>query len=253
MAEELRFQQRLGNRGAVHLDERHVPLRAAVVDGARHQLLAGAGLARDEHRALRLGHALGAMDDLLQRAAATDDAVVAVFLVALAEEGYRTTSPGQGWWGGAAAGQLAQIRLMSGDARGCVRILLEEGGGAGLPLAQPLADAELLALLSTAALRCGDRDTADRSAGDAETAAAQLGLSVQRASAWRARAVLHQTDGEHDAAVKLFEDAADGFRRAGMPVRHAWTLVSGARSAAAVMGQEVALSWPADDAAAAHT
>lgn len=164
-------------------------------------------------------------------------------IVALAEEGYRTTSPGQGWWGGAAAGQLAQIRLMSGDARGCVRILLEEGGGAGLPLAQPQSRAELLALLSTAALRCGDRDTADRSAGDAETAAAQLGLSVQRASAWRARAVLHQTDGEHDAAVKLFEDAADGFRRAGMPVRHAWTLVSGARSAAAVMGQEVALSW----------
>ena len=62
------------------------PLRAAVVDGARHQLLAGAGLAGDEHRALGLGDQLGALDHLLHRAAAADDAVVIELLVALAEQ-----------------------------------------------------------------------------------------------------------------------------------------------------------------------
>ena len=46
VAEELGLQEGLGDRRAVHLDERHLPLRAAVVDGARRQLLAGAGLAR---------------------------------------------------------------------------------------------------------------------------------------------------------------------------------------------------------------
>ena len=60
---------------------------AAVVDGARDQLLAGAGLAGDEHRALRLGHQLGPLDDVLHRAAAPDDAVVVELRVALAAAG----------------------------------------------------------------------------------------------------------------------------------------------------------------------
>ena len=77
VAEQLRLEQRLGDRRAVHLDQRHVALRAAVVDRARHQLLAGAGLAGDEHRALGLGDQLGArlMTSCIAPAAA-DDAVV---------------------------------------------------------------------------------------------------------------------------------------------------------------------------------
>ena len=51
VAEQLRLQQRLGDGRAVHLDQGHLALRAAVVDGARHQLLARARLAGDEHRA----------------------------------------------------------------------------------------------------------------------------------------------------------------------------------------------------------
>ena len=86
VAEQLRFQQCLRDGGAVHLDERHVPLGAAVVNRPRHQLLAGPRLARDEHGALGLGHALGPVDDLLHRPAAADDAVVAELLVTLAEQ-----------------------------------------------------------------------------------------------------------------------------------------------------------------------
>lgn len=164
-------------------------------------------------------------------------------IVALAEEGTRHTSLGPGWWAGAAAAQLAQIRLMSGDAEGCVRTLTAEGGGDGLPLVQPQFRPETMALLSMAALRCGDRDTARRSVEDAEAAAERLGLSVQWANARRARAALHLTDGEHDAAAKLFDESAESFRRAGMPVQHAWTLVTGARSAEAAKGQGTALSW----------
>ena len=59
---------------------------AAVVDRARDQLLAGAGLAGDEHRALGLGDELGAADHVLHRPAAADDAVVVELLVALAEQ-----------------------------------------------------------------------------------------------------------------------------------------------------------------------
>ncbi|WP_205315342.1 hypothetical protein, partial [Nonomuraea lactucae] len=164
-------------------------------------------------------------------------------VVALAEEGFRATSPGQGWWEGAAAQQLAWVRMMGGDAPGCVRLLLEEGGGEGLPRAQPQFRPEQLAVLSMAALRCGDLDTAVRSAGEAEAAAERIGLSAQRATARLARAVLHLAEGGHDVAVKLFEESADEFRRARMPIQHAYTLVAGARSAEAARGREAALSW----------
>jgi len=79
-------EERLGDRRAVDLDERHVALRAAIVDRARHQLLAGAGFAGDEHGALRLGDALGPVDHLFHRPAAADDAVVVELLVALAQK-----------------------------------------------------------------------------------------------------------------------------------------------------------------------
>ena len=50
MAEELGLQQ-VGRQGStIHLHEGLVPALAAEVGGPRHQLLAGAGLANDEHR-----------------------------------------------------------------------------------------------------------------------------------------------------------------------------------------------------------
>ena len=45
VAEELALEQRVGQRGAVLRDEALVLARARVVDGARDQVLAGAGLA----------------------------------------------------------------------------------------------------------------------------------------------------------------------------------------------------------------
>ena len=86
VAEQLGLEQRLGDRRAVHLDQRPRPLRAPIVDRPRHQLLAGPGLPGHQHRAPGLGDQLRRLDDLLHDPAATHDAVVVELLVALAEE-----------------------------------------------------------------------------------------------------------------------------------------------------------------------
>ncbi len=51
VAEELAVEQGIGRRPAVHRQKRMVRARAAGMDGARHELLPGAALARDQNRA----------------------------------------------------------------------------------------------------------------------------------------------------------------------------------------------------------
>ena len=72
MAEELGFEQCLGQGAAVDGDE--LPAAAGVVvDGARDQLLAGARLAGDQHGGHGLGDALHDGEDLLHPRALADD------------------------------------------------------------------------------------------------------------------------------------------------------------------------------------
>jgi DNA-binding CsgD family transcriptional regulator len=175
-------------------------------------------------------------------------------VVAAAEHAMRIARPGNGWWSGSAAMQLAMVRMVNGDAAGCVDALLEGGGGPGLRKLQPAYHPMLLALLSTAALRAGRLDLARQAARDAEHAAEVSGLSVQRSYVVRAQAALHAADGDQDTAAKLFEQAALGFRRANRPVQHAWTLLAGSMSAAAALGPAVAGAWldSAEDVARVH-
>ena len=63
VAEQLALEQGLGQRRAVHRDERLVLARAAVVDGAGHQLLAGAALALDEHGGAGVADRLHQLED----------------------------------------------------------------------------------------------------------------------------------------------------------------------------------------------
>ena len=56
MAEQLALDQVFGNGGAVHFDERLGGARAAGMNGVRHQFLAGAALAVDQHAAVGGGH-----------------------------------------------------------------------------------------------------------------------------------------------------------------------------------------------------
>ena len=67
-------------------DERPSRRAAALVDGARDQLLAGAGLAGDEHGRVGLPDELDLADDLLDGSAATDDAAVARLAADLVEQ-----------------------------------------------------------------------------------------------------------------------------------------------------------------------
>ena len=57
VSEQLAFQQRLGEGGAVDGDEGLGRARAEAVQGAGHQFLAGAGFAEDEHRGVLRSHA----------------------------------------------------------------------------------------------------------------------------------------------------------------------------------------------------
>src|SRR5690606_974625 len=54
---QLALQQLGRDRGVVERDERTVGTRRLAVQGTGHQLLAGAGLAGDQHRKRRLGQA----------------------------------------------------------------------------------------------------------------------------------------------------------------------------------------------------
>ena len=73
VAEQLRFEQRLGDRAAVDGDERLVAPRARAVDRAREQLLAGAGLAVDQHARVRVGDQARLPQQILHPRTAGDD------------------------------------------------------------------------------------------------------------------------------------------------------------------------------------
>jgi hypothetical protein len=74
VAEQLGFEQRFGNGAAIDRDEGLVGAGAGAVDGARQQFLAGARVAAQQHRGVRLGdharlgqqlrHAIAAAHDL---------------------------------------------------------------------------------------------------------------------------------------------------------------------------------------------
>ena len=86
VAEQLRLEKSFRDCRAVHLDERHAALGAAIVNRPRHELLAGAGFAQDQDRALRFGHELCTLDHLLNRSTPAHDAVVIELFIALAQE-----------------------------------------------------------------------------------------------------------------------------------------------------------------------
>ncbi|GAA2741006.1 hypothetical protein GCM10010440_10360 [Kitasatospora cinereorecta] len=169
--------------------------------------------------------------------------------LALAESALVDIASRDSWWCRSTIGLAAQVRLVAGDADGALRTMLDGAGGEDVALLQPALEPSLRALMAAAALSCGDTTSARRWTAQAEAAARRLGLPGQAAWAVRARAALHLTDGRPDLASALFEQAAKGFHRAGMPIQRAWTLVSGAEAAAASQGQEVALDW-LDSAAA---
>ena len=75
MPEQLALDQAGGDGAAVHLHQRPVAARTAVVQGAGDQLLAGAGLAVDQDRSVARRHARHLVEQLAQPWIAADDLV----------------------------------------------------------------------------------------------------------------------------------------------------------------------------------
>ena len=75
VSEQLRFEQVLLQRRAVHLDEVARRAQRIVMDRAGDQLLAGAGFAADQAGRVALGDLLHHVEDALQRLARADDLV----------------------------------------------------------------------------------------------------------------------------------------------------------------------------------
>src|SRR5258707_100894 len=75
MAEQFALEQRLGQRGAVDLDERPRPAIRSGMDRLSHELFAGAGLARHEHGRRRARHTTDRLEDLDHGRTGADDAL----------------------------------------------------------------------------------------------------------------------------------------------------------------------------------
>ena len=86
VAEQLRLDERVGQRGAAHLDERLPGPRRVVVDGVGDELLAGPRLAAHEHRGVGRRHLRDLGVDLPHGAAGADDVGEVVALLELAAQ-----------------------------------------------------------------------------------------------------------------------------------------------------------------------
>src|SRR4029077_4138092 len=76
VTEQLRFDQLLGNRRAVHLDEPLPRARAVAVNRPRDQFLADAALAQEHHRGVGWRGALHRLEDLPEGGTVPDDLVL---------------------------------------------------------------------------------------------------------------------------------------------------------------------------------
>ncbi|MFC8957496.1 LuxR C-terminal-related transcriptional regulator [Streptomyces sp. NPDC057101] len=106
--------------------------------------------------------------------------------------------------------------------------------------------------MATAALTRGPTE-AERLLIDAEADADRPALPLQWACVHRTRTRLRSAHGEHAPALELFERAAQGFREGGLPVQHAWTLVTMAPTTLSVSGRAAALDVLARAEALART
>ena len=73
VAEQLRLEQRFGQRAAVERHERPIAPQRIEMNGARHPLLARSRFSRDQHRAVGAGDLLDQLEDRQHLVAAADD------------------------------------------------------------------------------------------------------------------------------------------------------------------------------------
>jgi DNA-binding NarL/FixJ family response regulator len=124
--------------------------------------------------------------------------------------------------GAIAAWCLAAAKLETGDAEGCVELMLSAAGGEDLPLLPPGHRPFFCEVLVRAELSRGNTEAAERWARLAETASEQLGLeALARAHAKRARAAVQHTAGASADAAESALASADEAAEAGAPLESA--------------------------------
>jgi DNA-binding CsgD family transcriptional regulator len=134
--------------------------------------------------------------------------------VRLGEEACQLAGPADDWLSVLAAAFLAHARLMAGDPRGCVSILVDAGGGAELPM------------IPEPALDLGNPREGEQWAVRAETTAAHLGLTGSTAFARLARARVLYATRDAVGAAGAAHAAATAFQQIGSPLDEgcAWLL-----------------------------
>jgi DNA-binding CsgD family transcriptional regulator len=132
---------------------------------------------------------------------------------------------------------LAVSAMLVGDYRRCAALILDAGGGAGLPDFPAVLRPSCFATLAASSMESADAvrdmvpEDADRAvswATRAEEATRGIDLLSFRASALIARASEMRAAGEAREALPLYRDAALIFSRAGMPQSQAWILTAAA-------------------------
>ena len=201
VTEELGLEQRVGDRAAVHADERLLLARRQVMQRARDQLLAGARLAGDEDRGLGRRDLLHQLEDALHGQRLADDAVEAE----------------------AAAQLVAQLQVVAQEGALLQRALDDHGD---------LVDLERLGqIVVSAALHRRDGGLGRGKGGDDNHLRVRLRF-FHRLQHVEAAAVLHFQIGDHHVERLIVDGLLRGAGRFGQ--RH---LVAGARQRDA---QEVA-------------
>jgi DNA-binding CsgD family transcriptional regulator len=135
----------------------------------------------------------------------------------------------------------AEIRLESGDARGCREEILREGGGEALPMVEPGFAARWYEVLTRAELTLGDRSAAENWAGLARRSASGLAIGGRLADADRAAFAIALYDGRLDAAAESAERAYEHAHAAGLPIEAARNLIALGAAQARADAREIAI------------
>ncbi|MGW3263817.1 helix-turn-helix transcriptional regulator [Streptomyces sp. NPDC001056] len=164
--------------------------------------------------------------------------------LATAEEAVATVGESGTWWASLAWCMLAQVTSVAGDPHRTQEAILKAGGGPELGRLQPSLRPAQLETLVNAAIATGHLGQAERWAARAVEDAARVGLRGQRAAALRAGAALAEQRGDTREALRLFDEAAQGYGHCGATLWEAYSLLRAAPLAkAARHGPRAVAMW----------
>lgn len=159
--------------------------------------------------------------------------------IGLAEAAVGALRTGSFGWSFCGPVALATVRILGGQPEESSPLILDAGGGPGLPRIPVVLRPMCYGLLAAAVVKA--EQPVDLWADLAKEAADACGTIPQRAHALVAQGNAMEAAGKHNVAMQLYSRASSAFRSSGMPVGQAHALLSEARAAIAAKAPEVAL------------